>query len=675
MIKTTQAELAARDEWIQKYLIAGDILPFRFRYGGRSAHKLLPAWKREFSQSIEIGGVADPHGGATAPCGATAPHNGVIRYTATWTDPATGLEVTCKAASYPDYPTIEWTLYIKNNGTANTPILQDIKGMDIVVPRNAEDDCVIRTLRGDICSVLNYEPLAYDLKEYGTLKFAPFIGKPCVGAFPYFNVQTADRGVIAAVGWPGQWEAYFRSPYWFPAVGPTKLYISAGQELTCLSLRPGEEIRAQLSLLMFWEGDYTRSQNLWRRFVNDHNTPRRDGRIAPPLTTDICGNYQIEDEQFKKIQEYADSGVKLGYWGVDAGWFPCPGESWWNGSGTWTPDEARFPDGLKPLADAAHVNGMKFSLWFEPERVYEGSWIHMNHPEWLYAAENNDSALEGSHLLNLGCPEAVDWLIEHFSRLFAETGVDIYRQDFCFPPLHCWREADAPDRQGMAENLHVQGYLRFWDELLRRNPGLMIDSCAGGGGRQELETLRRTSLIMSRTDYCDVTMLPESQQNMTYGLSMWHTRFMGDGPFEDRYAFLSGMAADMSFLFVKKPFDRDLAQDSMRMFHEAAGDFFGDYYPLTAYSRENSAWMAYQFDRPEAGGGIVQAFRRGKAAESEMVFRLNGLDAGAEYEVADVQTRQTLGVMLGAELMDAGLRVELPSPRSAALIKYKRMTS
>ena len=52
----------------------------------------------------------------------------------------------------------------------------------------------------------------------------------------------------------------------------------------------------------------------------------------------------------------------------------------------------------------------------------------------------------------------------------------------------------------MNENLHVQGYLQFWDDLLARNPGLWIDSCASGGRRNDLETMRR-SVPLHYTDY------------------------------------------------------------------------------------------------------------------------------------------------------------------------------
>ena len=52
----------------------------------------------------------------------------------------------------------------------------------------------------------------------------------------------------------------------------------------------------------------------------------------------------------------------------------------------------------------------------------------------------------------------------------------------------------------MNENLHVQGYLQYWDDLLARNPGLWIDSCASGGRRNDLETMRR-SVPLHYTDF------------------------------------------------------------------------------------------------------------------------------------------------------------------------------
>ena len=103
-------------------------------------------------------------------------------------------------------------------------------------------------------------------------------------------------------------------------------------------------------------------------------------------------------------------------------------------------------------------------------------------------------------MLNLGLPECRQWLTDSICTLVQESGIGVYRQDFNFPPLDYWRRNEPEDRQGLNENLHVQGYLRFWDDLLARNPGLWIDSCSSGGRRNDLETMRR-SVPLHFTDY------------------------------------------------------------------------------------------------------------------------------------------------------------------------------
>ena len=87
-------------------------------------------------------------------------------------------------------------------------------------------------------------------------------------------------------------------------------------------------------------------------------------------------------------------------------------------------------------------------------------------------------------------------------------------------PLEYWHAADALDRQGITEVRHVEGYLAYWDELRRRHPDLLIDSCASGGRRNDLETMRR-SVPLWRTDWrCE----PIGTQGCGYGIALWIPR-------------------------------------------------------------------------------------------------------------------------------------------------------
>ena len=139
-------------------------------------------------------------------------------------------------------------------------------------------------------------------------------------------------------------------------------------------------------------------------------------------------------------------------------------------------------------------------------------------------------------MLNLGNPEARKWVTEHFSRLIKEQGVDLYREDFNIDPLGYWRGNDAPDRQGITENLYIQGNLAYWDELRRRFPDNLIDSCASGGRRNDLETLRRAVPLL-RSDFYSASQPGNpaaitGSQGQTYGLSFW-VPYYGIGVFCD----------------------------------------------------------------------------------------------------------------------------------------------
>jgi len=278
------------------------------------------------------------------------------------------------------------------------------------------------------------------------------------------------------IGWPGQWAAQFARD---EARG---LRASGGQELTRFKLLPGEEARSPLTVLLFWQGDWGRSQNLWRRWMIAHNLPRPGGKLVPTHYAGCFGNLQPRaEEEIAQIDGWRKEGIKLDYWFIDAGWYP--GRGAWSNVGTWEVDAARFPRGLREVADRCHAQQMKFIVWFEPERVTAGSWLAENHPEWILGGK-------GGGLLNLGDPAAWKWVVERVDSLLTSQGIDVYRQDFNIDPLNYWRANDAPDRLGLTEIRHVTGYLAFWDELLRRHPDLYIDSCASGGRRNDLETLR-----------------------------------------------------------------------------------------------------------------------------------------------------------------------------------------
>jgi alpha-galactosidase len=362
------------------------------------------------------------------------------------------------------------------------------------------------------------------------------------------------------------------------------------------------------------------------------------------------------------VDRYLEEGIRLDYWWMDAGWYP--NETGWPHTGTWEVDTERFPGGLRAITDHAHQKGVRIIVWFEPERVTPGTWLY-EHPDWLLGPDG------GQKLLNLGNPEARQWLTDHVDQLLNEQGIDLYRQDFNMDPLDYWRANDAEDRQGITEIRHIEGYLAYWDELRRRHPNMLIDSCASGGRRNDLETLRRAVPLL-RSDWL---LEPVSQQGHTYGVAFWYP-FWGTGMnSSDPYYFRSVMCPHMTGCYDVRRTDIDYASvrrliDQWRSV--APEILLGDYYPLTSYSLAPDVWMAWQFDRPEVGQGLVQVFRRVDSIYEAARLRLRGLDAAATYTVTDLD-RDTSTTLTGRELLDEGLPVEMRERPGAALITYRKV--
>jgi alpha-galactosidase len=484
-----------------------------------------------------------------------------------------------------------------------------------------------------------------------------------------------------AVGWPAQWSAGFTGT-------KNGVHVIAGQEKTSLRLMPGESIRTPRMTIMSWIGNTSRAINLWRRWYLAHIMPKPDGN---PIQTMLVCTATDEGEEFTNANEenqlvYMDKAKKLGFdydvWWIDAGWYPCRDEKgdkrWWR-TGTWEPDPERFPNGFKQVSKRVTENGARLLVWFEPERVYAGSKLDNEHSEWLLKIRENPS-----RLLNLGNPECRRWLTDHICKLIKDDGIRIYRQDFNFPPLQYWRDNDAEDRQGINENLHVQGYLQYWDDILARNPGIWIDSCSSGGRRNDLETMRR-SVPLHYTDY--------GYGNHPVKLAFHHTLYSWIPYFKevtlswdvckpgedmrfdkqvDSFSFHCGMAPMMfaSLDIRRNDYDFELAVKMIGIWRKAADIILhGDYYPLTPFSKSNEKWLSWQFDIPEKEKGLIQGIRFTDCPEDSITVYPKAICPDGTYVFENPETLEIIEISSNTITQD-GFTFKLPK-RSASIWFYR----
>lgn len=667
-VAPTAAEMAEVRQWVAAKFegtrSAGtdkprtrDVKPFfSFMYDGNSSTELFEMWQLQRASRR-----LDEHR---------------TEHTLTYTDQKTGLVVRCVGIEYGDFPTVEWTLYFKNIGSEKTPILEDIRPLDLELERAAESGAEASEFRlhhnvGGAATAQAYGPLETVLPPKAEKHIGGAGGRPTNSDMCYFNLeQAADKGVIIAIGWPGQWASRFTRDE------RNGLRVQAGQELTHFRLLPGEEVRSPLVLLQFWTGgDWLRAQNVWRRWFIAHGLRRPGGKL-PPIQW--CGgsagvtNMMVnatEENQNACIDAYLARGLKPDLWWMDAGWYPCGG-SWWN-TGTWEFDKERFPNGLRPVTNHLHAKNIRAILWFEPERVTAGSWLAENRPEWLLTAKDKHGARKThNRLLNLGNPEAWRWVLKRVDRLLTEADIDIYRQDFNIDPLVFWRANDTEDRQGITEIRYVTGLLAYWDELLRRHPSMLYDNCASGGRRNDLESMRR-GVPYTKSDYWSD---PVGVQGQTYGISLWLPYFAGSwGTADDPYTCRSKLGHTIGAPVDVRDTDRSYQERRKRLdeWRKIIANYWGDFWPSTPYSLDNAAWMAWQFNCPDSGRGVVQAFRRAESPKNSARFRLRGLEADAAYIVTNCDTSDVTEIT-GRTLLEDGLTVLLKDRPAAAIVTYQK---
>lgn len=619
-------------------------IPFSFQYDGQPSRQLLPQWDHQVTTQSGDDAVREAH---------------------VWTDPQTGLKVICTVVRYTDFPAVEWLLHFENVGQADTKIVSDVNTLDLFfgMPRNEDPAYLLYRTHGGVPNPRHFEPSREKIGRQ-PIVFGPGHGRSSADNFPFFKVDTGRGSAVIAVGWSGCWKASAVS--W----DQRGMQMAAGLDLTHFRLHPGEKVRMPRMLALFWSGDTWEANAQFRQLIYKHYVALREGKpILPMLFCNTCftrgGGWLNEcnaENQISLINAYAPLGLEALL--TDAGWFRG---GWPNGAGNWDPRKDAYPQGMGPVAAAAKKKGMIYGLWYEPERVMAGTDVHQKHPEWLLKRQE---APDHGYLLNFALPEVQDYFFNIVADFMKLPGFRFYRQDFNMDPLPYWRFTDAPDRQGIAEMKYIEGLYAYWDRILDTWPDAVLEECASGGNRIDLETVMRMHLHQ-KTDYWFDNVV---DQNSLWGVSQYlpNSTIVAHLNRMDDYSFHSTMASSLCLGWIADATDFDYARARKLTdrYMEVRHLLVGAWYPVLDYSRDASDWTGSQFHRPDLDEGMLLIFRHDESPYPQAELRLRGLDAEKTY-VFTSDRSGPLGELTGAQLRDEGLLAKLPQRPLSDLIVYK----
>lgn len=445
--------------------------------------------------------------------------------------------------------------------------------------------------------------------------------------------------------------------------GGCRMQLGLSDELFRYPLGPGESFVSPEVIMSYSHKGFSALSQSLHQCIRRHvcRGPWKD-KVRPVLVNSWEAAYFHFNGE--TIYQLAKSAKELGIEMVvmDDGWFTNRSDDY-SGLGDWTVDEEKLGESLGSLVDRINAIGMKFGIWVEPEMISEISELYKAHPDWALSIPGRAPVLGRSQLvLDMSRKEVVDYVFDRLCSILDQGNIEYIKWDYnrCIAEVY----SHAADEQGRVLYDYMLGLYELLERLIARYPDLLIEGCAGGGGRFDAGMLYYTPQIWcsDNTDAIDrlqiqygtsfgypaaamgahVSVCPNHQNGR---ITPFHTRAVVamSGTF--------GYELDPAKLTEE---EKHQVKDQVALFHKLAPLIQnGRYYRLTNPA-ENlcAAWEIVSGDRSQVLLNVVIQDVHGNMPIP--YIRLQGLESGRMYH------EETLGITYSSDaLMDAGMPVPI----------------
>ena len=367
------------------------------------------------------------------------------------------------------------------------------------------------------------------------------------------------------------------------------------------------------------------------------------------------------------------------------------GHDWWDTVGTWELDPAKWPSGsFRESTDFAREHGMKTLVWFEPERVTDVESLVKNYgykPEWGiiipgYISRKGRITISN----NIGDPECFKWTLDRICTMLRETKVEMYREDNTCDAAILWSYMDSvegEDRSGITECKFIDGHYRMWDGIIECTSSYggcaFVDSCASGGGRNDLESMRRgVPLLRSDSDRTTAAL----RLSMTTSFNKWipfngalTSEAVGQLDVERernvyvwRASYLCCLNTGLQYVQGNGE-GMDVERFGLREWDKVKPYLLKEFYTLTPWHKEKdtSDFTAFSYFDPYTEKGVILAFRQEKCIRDTLNITLPFVNENDRYSVCDEDTGENMTV-------GKSFSLKLDAPKSARLLWIKKQS-
>jgi alpha-galactosidase len=244
-------------------------------------------------------------------------------------------------------------------------------------------------------------------------------------------------------------------------------------------------------------------------------------------------------------------------------------------------------------------------------------------------------------------------------------------------PLFYWDARDPPDRRGVSQLKHVEGLYAVADWLRARHPDVILEGCASGGRRIDLEMARRFHTFLLSDHNADPSIVRFNLFGINHFLpGNYHqaqsvlppTAGRGFPPDDLSFQSLFGGSFGTGGRIDLWPEEaKQRARAHLATWKKLRRYLAEDYYSLSEQPADEYTWSGWQFHDPAGGSGFVQTFRTNTAASSHR-FKVRGLQEFARYRFTDAYGASSFEVS-GAVAMTQGIEVK-QAPMSSRVYLY-----
>ena len=430
-------------------------------------------------------------------------------------------------------------------------------------------------------------------------------------------------------------------------------------------LDPGEAFDTPEVILSWSDRGFNGLSGHFHDIIRENITPPRfrTGRRPILLNSWEACYFDFDADRILKLAQDAKSlGMEMLV--LDDGWFGKRDDDN-SGLGDWTENGKKLGCSLRELSRRIHALGLQFGLWFEPEMVNEDSELYRAHPDWALCDPDRKPGMARNQLvLDMSRKEVVDYLFHAVCAILDDARIEYIKWDFNRSVTNIYSSARPSEQQGTVAHRCMLGTYDLLSRLLERYPDLMIEGCAGGGGRFDAGMLFYCPQIWCSDDSDAVERL-EIQRGTSYGYPVStmgaHVSAVPNHQTGRSVPLKTRGIVAQSGAFGYELNPAMLSEDEKARIRRQIEDY-KRYYPLIACgtfyrlgepgaSGDFEAWMFVSKARDEA---LVSIVSRHVRANGPFPFvRLQGLDPDALYRLTG--TEQTL---TGSALMYGGYTFE-----------------